>query len=71
MVLAIAGITAGGIASVAAARLLSGGIAGLFIPNVATFVVTPVLLIALTLLASYVPARRASKLDPVRALRNE
>jgi ABC-type antimicrobial peptide transport system permease subunit len=34
-----------------------------------TFAIIPVLLIATGLLATYLPARRAARLDPVRALR--
>jgi putative ABC transport system permease protein len=71
MVLSIAGILVGGVASVAVARLLTAGMAGLGAPNAATYIVVPILLIALTLVASYVPARRASKVDPLRALRDE
>jgi predicted permease len=69
MTLSLAGILVGGVASVAVARLLAAGLAGLGAANPATFVVVPILLISLTLAASYVPARRASKVDPLRALR--
>jgi putative ABC transport system permease protein len=71
MVLAITGILIGGVASVAVARLLAAGMAGLGTANAATYVVVPLLLISLTLAASYFPARRASKVDPLRALRYE
>jgi ABC-type antimicrobial peptide transport system permease subunit len=71
LMLSIAGILAGGVASVAVARLLRAGLAGLGAPNPATYVIVPIVLIALTLAASYVPARRASNVDPLRALRYE
>jgi putative ABC transport system permease protein len=71
MMLSITGIVLGGIASVAVARLLAAGMAGLGAVNLSTYLVVPILLIALTLAASYIPARRASKVDPLRALRYE
>ncbi|MGD0617630.1 MAG: hypothetical protein ABSB67_08210 [Bryobacteraceae bacterium] len=36
-----------------------------------SYVVVPVVLIAVTLIASGIPARRASRLDPTQALRFE
>jgi macrolide transport system ATP-binding/permease protein len=69
--LAISGILIGGVASIAAARLLSAGLAGLVAVTPAVYVIVPVLLTALTLAASYVPAYRASRVDPLRALRYE
>ena len=37
--------------------------AGLGAPNPATYIVVPILFIGLTLAASYIPARRAAKVD--------
>ena len=71
MKLAISGILIGGIASIAVARLLSAGMAGLGAATSGVYVIVPVLLMALTLAASYVPAYRASRVDPLRALRYE
>jgi predicted permease len=69
--LSIAGIAVGGIASVAFARLLTAALVGVGTPNPATYIVAPAALICLTMAASYFPARRASLVDPLVALRNE
>jgi len=37
----------------------------------ATFAILPVFLAATTLLAGYVPARRAARMDPLNALKEE
>jgi ABC-type antimicrobial peptide transport system permease subunit len=69
--LAAIGIFVGGAASVAVARLLAAGMAGLGAPSPAAFIVVPTTLMLLTLAASYFPARRASRVDPLRALRHD
>jgi putative ABC transport system permease protein len=61
----------GGVATVAFARLLTAALAGIGAPNPATYVVVPVALICMTMAASYFPARRASLVDPLVALRYE
>ena len=71
LMLAMAGILIGGIASVAVARLLTAALVGVGTPNAATYVIVPLMLIGLTMAASYVPARRASLVDPLLALRDE
>jgi predicted permease len=71
LTLALAGILVGSIASVAVGRLVTAGLVGLGAPNPATYVIVPAVLIVLTIGASYFPARRASRVDPLRALRYE
>ena len=71
LVLAVAGIGIGGLVSVAVARLLTAGLIGLGTPNPATYVAVPVTLLLVTLASCYVPAYRASQVDPMAALRYE
>jgi putative ABC transport system permease protein len=69
--LSFAGILVGAVASILVGRLLTSAMAGLGVANLSTYVVVPLLLIGLTLAASYIPARRASNISPLRALRYE
>ena len=69
--LSLAGIVVGGLLSVMFAGLLGNLMAGLGSPSPMTFVVVPFALIGLTLGASYVPARRAARMNPAAALRHE
>ena len=71
MTLAILGIVAGGLATFAVVRVLAAGLAGLGTLNPLTIVMVPSVLVLVTLIACYVPARRASRLDPMLALHYE
>ena len=71
LVLSTLGITIGGLISVGVARLLAAGLTGLGAPSPATFVVAPVAVLIAAMVACYVPARRASLVDPIAALRYE
>jgi ABC-type antimicrobial peptide transport system permease subunit len=71
MVLAVSGAVVGVLGSLAITRLLRGLLFGVGSSDPLTFCAVPVLLLLVALLASYVPARRASRIDPATALRHE
>jgi predicted permease len=65
------GVIAGILGSLAVTRLLSGFLFGIKSTDPVTFLAVPLLLATIALLASYIPARRATKVDPMVALRYE
>lgn len=65
------GITIGLAGAFALTRVMSSLLYGVNATDTLTFVMTPLLLGMIALLASYIPARRAAKLDPMIALRYE
>ncbi len=67
--LTLAGIALGLIGSLAAARLLQGLLFGVGARDPVTFAGVPILLFLVTVLACYLPARRAASVDPAVALR--
>jgi len=71
MKLALIGTAIGLLASFAVARLMKGLLFGVSAADPVTFGLIALLLAVATLLASYIPARRATKVDPIIALRYE
>ncbi len=69
--LAIAGTVIGALGALLLTRFLSGLLFGVSSLDPLTFIAMAATLGAVTLLACYVPARRASKVDPLIALRYE
>ena len=69
--LALAGIAIGALGAFALTRTLSGLLFWVSSIDVVTFAAMAAMLFAVTLLACYIPARRASKVDPLVALRYE
>jgi predicted lysophospholipase L1 biosynthesis ABC-type transport system permease subunit len=65
------GVAAGLVGAFFASRLLRQLLYGVSPTDLATFAGVATLLLAVAFLASYLPARRAARLDPVRALRAE
>jgi putative ABC transport system permease protein len=71
MRLALIGIAIGAAAGFAATRALRQLLYGVSAADPVTFVTVAAVITAVTLLASYIPARRATKIDPMVALRYE
>jgi putative ABC transport system permease protein len=71
LLLALAGVVIGGGAAFALTRWMESLIFGVSPTDPVTFSAVSTLLVAIALAASYVPARRAVKLDPMRSLRVE
>jgi len=71
MVVAALGVAAGLIGSVALTRLMAGLLYQVSPTDVVTLGVVTATLAGATLLANYIPARRAARVDPLVALRNE
>lgn len=71
LVLVSIGAALGTVASLAVNRLIAGRLFGVTPRDPAAIVIALLVLGCVTLIAGYVPARHASRIDPVRALRAE
>jgi len=69
--LALSGVAIGVVASFAFGRLISGLLFGVTASDPVTFGAIAALLILIALIASYIPARRAARIDPMVSLRSE
>jgi ABC-type antimicrobial peptide transport system permease subunit len=71
LALALLGIAIGIPCALAASRLIAGMLFGLSSNDPSTTVAISLLLLAVAVLAGYLPARKASAIDPIVALRTE
>ena len=69
--MALVGIAAGAIAALVATRALKTLLFGVSTFDPLTFGAVSLVLVLVALLASYIPARRATRVDPMIALRYE
>ena len=67
----LAGLAAGGIAAALSGRLLAALLFDVKSTNGMVFASAGITLIAIGILANYLPARRAGRIDPIAALRND
>ncbi|MEJ7617804.1 MAG: FtsX-like permease family protein [Pyrinomonadaceae bacterium] len=71
MMRAFVGVAIGNVCALWLTRMLSGMLYNVSPTDPLTFTCLSILLVALALVASYLPARRATRIDPVVALRDE
>jgi putative ABC transport system permease protein len=71
MVLALVGACAGFLGALALGRFMSSFLYGVRPSDPLTFLAMSLILGAVALMASYIPARRATRIDPLLALRHE
>jgi putative ABC transport system permease protein len=71
LALALAGVTVGIVAAILVTRVLSSLLFGVSAIDPLTFGAVLAVLLAVAAVASYVPARRAARVDPLVAMRGE
>lgn len=69
--LSMAGVALGGTGALASMRLIRSLLYGVSVTDAATYLLVPVVLLTVALSATFLPARRATRIDPMVALRYE
>jgi putative ABC transport system permease protein len=70
LMLALTGVVAGIVVSLVLARLIQGLLHGVAPHDLSTFATVPAVLVVVSLVASWIPAWRATRIDPLKALRD-
>ncbi len=69
--LTLLGIVIGGLATIAMSHTLIRFVYGISVLDLVTFIAAPAVLASAALLATFIPAHRAARADPMRVLRSE
>jgi ABC-type antimicrobial peptide transport system permease subunit len=70
-IMLVSGIAIGLLLAIATARILSGILYGVGALDPVAFTVAPLVLAIAALIATWLPARRATQINPIQALRAE
>jgi ABC-type antimicrobial peptide transport system permease subunit len=70
-VVIVIGVVAGAVVAWVSSRVMSGLVYGIDVRNPGTFALSPLLLIAVAMAATLIPARRASRVQPVEVMREQ
>ena len=70
-IMLLSGIIIGLLLAIGTAKILSGILYGIRALDPIAFTVAPVVMTTAALIATWLPARRATRVDPVQALRSE
>jgi ABC-type antimicrobial peptide transport system permease subunit len=70
-IMLVSGVALGLILAIVTAKILSGILYGVGALDPIAFTVAPLVLTVAALIATWLPARRATQIDPVQALRAE
>jgi putative ABC transport system permease protein len=71
LTMSLTGVAVGLLLAVGTTRLLAGWLYGIRLMDYLTFAIASLLLLTVAIAASYLPAQRAAKVDPIVALRQE
>jgi putative ABC transport system permease protein len=70
-IMALVGLVVGGVAAIPLSKLLEGLLFGVEPADPPTIALSAILLVGVALVASWIPARRATAVDPIAALRSD